>query len=105
MSSVLGFLTGHAAWFFAGAAVVEGILAAWLIRRNDELRMRLQRTRGLAEEAARTAALAAPGGIDPEIVIQLLRSGQSATLDVVRDLTIQAELGDGPRSPQASGSR
>jgi hypothetical protein len=105
MSSVLDFLTGHAVWFFATAAVIEGVLAAWLLRRNDELRMRLQRTRGLAEEAARTAALTAPGGIDPEIVIQLLRSGQSATLDVVRELMIQAEMGEGPRTSQTSASR
>lgn len=105
MSSVLNFLTSYAAWFFAGAAVLEGVLAAWLIRRNDELRLHLQRTRGLAEEAARTAALATPGGIDPEVVIQLLRSGQSPTLDVVRDLMIQTELGEGPRSPQTSASR
>ena len=105
MSSVLDFLTGHAAVFFAATTIVEGILAAWLLRRNDELKVHLQRARGLAEEAARSAALAAPGGVDPEIVIQLLRSGQSATLDVVRDLMERDERGESPRRPQPSVSR
>jgi hypothetical protein len=105
VSSILNFLTGHAAEFFAATTLVAGVLAAWLLRRNEELRMRLQRARDLAEEAARSAALAAPGGVDPEIVIQLLRSGQSPTLEAVRDLMALEEKGHGPRRRQASVSR
>jgi hypothetical protein len=88
---VLNAITGHAAILLAGVALLEGVLAAWLFRRNEEMRMRLRRARDAADEAARIAALAAPGGIDPEIVIQLLRSGQSVTLDAVHGLMEQRE--------------
>ena len=88
---MLNAITGHAAILLAGVALLEGVLAAWLFRRNDEMRMRLRRARDAADEAARIAALAAPGGIDPEIVIQLLRSGQSVTLDAVHGLMEQRE--------------
>ena len=91
MSSVISAVTGHAVILLAGVAIVEGILAGWLIRRNDEMRLRLRQARETADQAARTAALAAPGGIDPEIVIQLLRSGQAISLDTVRDLMEQRE--------------
>ena len=94
MNSVISVLTDHATILLAGVAIIEGVLAAWLIRRIDDMRMRLRRAREAADQAARTAALAAPGGIDPEIVIQLLRSGQAVTLDVVRDLMAQRELAD-----------
>ena len=95
MTSVLSAITGHAAILLAVVAILEGVLAAWLFRRNDEMRMQLRRARDAADEAARTAALAAPGGIDPEIVIQLIRSGQSPTLDAVRTLMDQRESADG----------
>jgi hypothetical protein len=91
VNSVLSAVTGHAAILLAVVAILEGVLAAWLFRRNDELRMQLRRARDAADEAVRTAALAAPGGIDPEIVIQLIRSGQSPTLDVVQSLMDQRE--------------
>jgi hypothetical protein len=94
VNSVISVLTDHATILLAGVAIIEGVLAAWLIRRIDDMRMRLRRAREAADQAARTAALAAPGGIDPEIVIQLLRSGQAVTLDVVRDLMAQRELAD-----------
>jgi len=94
VNSVLSAVTGHAAILLAVVAILEGVLAAWLFRRNDELRMQLRRARDAADEAARTAALATPGGIDPEIVIQLLRSGQSVTLDVVQTLMGQRESAD-----------
>jgi hypothetical protein len=94
VNSVLSAVTGHAALLLAVVAILEGVLAAWLFRRNDEMRMRLRRARDAADEAARTAALAAPGGIDPEIVIQLIRSGQSPTLDVVHGLMEQRETAE-----------
>jgi predicted kinase len=99
VNSVLSAVTGHATILLAVAAILEGVLAAWLFRRNDEMRMRLRRARDAADEAARTAALAAPGGIDPEIVIHLLRSGQSVTLDVVHSLMEERETADVAADP------
>ncbi|HYA00659.1 MAG TPA: hypothetical protein VEK76_09950 [Candidatus Binatia bacterium] len=89
MSQVIDALTGHAAIVLAVVAIAEGVLAAWLLRRNEELRIRLRRAGEAADEAARAAALAAPGGIDPEIVINLLRAGQAVTLETVRELMTQ----------------
>lgn len=106
MNSVISAITGHATILLAVVAILEGVLAAWLIRRVDEMRMRLRRAREAADQAARAAALTAPGGIDPEIVIQLLRSGQSVTLDVVHDLMAQrerADAGGGLRESQRGG--
>jgi len=82
---------GSLAILFAAIAIVEGILAGWLYRRNEDLHNRLRRAEEAADQAARAAALAAPGEIDPEIVIRLLRSGQPVTLDVVRDLMEERE--------------
>ena len=64
-------------------AIFEGALCAFLLRRVDILQRRLDVAVGAAEDAARAAALAYPGGIDPEVVITLLRSGQPVTLDSV----------------------
>lgn len=86
MSGVVGWITGHAVIILAVVAIAEGFLAAWLLRGNEELRIRLGRARSAADQAARAAALAAPGAIDPEIVIHLLRTGQTVTLDTVHEL-------------------
>ena len=43
MNSVLNAITGHAAILLAVVAILEGVLAAWLFRRNDEMRMQLRR--------------------------------------------------------------
>ena len=77
MNAVISIVTGHATILLAVLAILEGILAAWLFRRNDEMRLRLRRAREAADQAARAAALAAPGAIDPEIVIQLLRPARA----------------------------
>ena len=95
MNSVINIVTDHATILLAAVAIIEGVLAAWLIRRIDDMRMRLRRAREAADQAAHSAALAAPGAIDPEIVIQLLRSGQAVTLDVVHDLMAHRERTDG----------
>jgi hypothetical protein len=91
VNAVLDLLTGHAPILLGALAIGEGILAAWLLRRNDELQLRLRRARDAADQAARVAALAAPGGIDPEVVIQLLRSGQAVTLDAVHEIMAQRD--------------
>ena len=97
MNAVISIVTGHATILLAALAILEGILAAWLFRRNDEMRLRLRRAREAADQAARAAALAAPGAIDPEIVIQLLQSGQSVTLEVVHSLMEQRERAEAAR--------
>lgn len=91
MSSIVNFVIDHGTLLVAGLAVIEGCFAAYLIRRNEQLNARLHRAREAAEDAARAAALAAPGGIDPEVVIHLLRTGQPTTLDNVHALMEQKE--------------
>lgn len=67
----------------AALAVVEGLLCGVLIRRVDGLKRRLDIAVSAAEDAARAAAMSAPGGIDPEVVMTLLRAGQPVSLDAV----------------------
>src|SRR5215471_14373892 len=55
----------------------------WLYRRIGQVRQQVVQARAAAEDAARAAALAGPGGIDPEAVIEVLRRGIPATLDNV----------------------
>ena len=72
------------------ATLILGLIAAAMVllniiltRRVMRLRKRLRLARAAAEEAARAAAMAAPGGIDPEVVIDVLRRGVPPTLDTV----------------------
>jgi hypothetical protein len=97
VNSVISTVTGHATILLAVLAILEGILAAWLFRRNDEMRVRLRRARVAADQAARVAALAAPGAIDPEIVLQLLKTGQSVTLELVHSVMEQRERAEAVR--------
>jgi hypothetical protein len=87
----------------AALAVIEGGLCAFLIRRNEQLTAHLHRAREAAEDAARAAALAAPGGIDPEIVLHLLRTGQPTTLDNVHALMEQKERMEAGQFEQQGG--
>jgi hypothetical protein len=64
-------------------ALIEAGVCALLLRRIRRFQKRLEVAVAAAEDAARAAALASPGGIDPEVVISLLRSGQPVTLDAV----------------------
>lgn len=64
----------------AGVALVLNMVQSQKIKR---LRRNLDEARGAAEEAARAAALAHPGSIDPEAVIEVLRRGIPPTLDNV----------------------
>jgi hypothetical protein len=89
VTGIINAISAYAAIVIAVVAIAEGILAAWLLRRNEELRLRLRRARDAAEEAARAAALALPGAIDPEIVIHLLRTGQTVTLEMVNAISEQ----------------
>ncbi len=74
-------LQDHAVVAVALLAVALGFLCSYLLRRNSVLGKRLRIAETAATEAARAAALAAPGGIDPEVVMQLLRDGRPPTLD------------------------
>ena len=64
----------------AGIALVLNIIQSQKIK---QLRLNLDEARRAAEEAARMAALAHPGSIDPEAVIEVLRRGIPPTLDNV----------------------
>lgn len=71
-------------------ALIVGILAGIGLMLNlvqsqkiKRLRYSLDEARRAAEESARAAALAHPGAIDPEAVIEVLRRGIPPTLDNV----------------------
>jgi hypothetical protein len=64
-------------------AVLEAALIVALFSRVRRLNNRLRRARSAADEAARIAAMSAPGGIDPEAVLAILRQGVPPTLDNV----------------------
>lgn len=83
VNSVLVTLQDHATLILALLATFLGFLAAWLLRRVERLQKRVKAAERSAEEAARAASMAAPGGIDPEVVLKLLREGMPPTLDNV----------------------
>lgn len=87
---MLDTLRDHAVLVVAILAVLEGILCAYLLRRMESLRRRLDIAIDAAEDAARAAAMAAPGGIDPELVVGLLRDGRPVTLDSVHEVMNEA---------------
>ena len=64
-------------------AAVLALLCIALVARVERLKDRLHVAKAAAEDAAKAAALAAPGGIDPDIVAELLRIGERPTLDAV----------------------
>ena len=91
----MGFLTAvrdNAAYLLAALSVALGFITAVLLRRIESLQDRLGQAIQAAEDAARAAALAAPGGIDPEAVIALLRSGQPTSLDAIYQAMEQQAL-------------
>ncbi|MBJ7593480.1 MAG: hypothetical protein JF886_01245 [Candidatus Dormibacteraeota bacterium] len=64
-------------------AVLLALLCVLLVARVERLKDRLHIAKAAAEDAAQAAALAAPGGIDPDVVAELMRTGQRPTLDAV----------------------
>src|SRR5450631_2631230 len=78
-------------------AVLLAILCIALATRVERLKDRLHIAQGAAEDAAKAAALAAPGGIDPDVVADLLRTGERPTLDAVY-ATMQQRAGSRTRS-------
>ena len=73
-------------------AVLLALLCIALIARVERLKDRLHVAQAAAEDAAKAAALAAPGGIDPDVVVALLRTGERPTLDAVYT-TMQSRAG------------
>ena len=64
-------------------ALILALLCVALVARIEKLKDRLHIAKAAAEDAAQAAALAAPGGIDPDVVAELLRTGERPTLDAV----------------------
>jgi hypothetical protein len=77
-------------------AIVLALLCIVLIARVERLKDRLHIAKAAAEDAAKAAALAAPGGIDPDVVAELLRTGERPTLDAVY-ATMQQRTGSRTR--------
>jgi hypothetical protein len=82
-SQLVSWIQDHAVLILAGLAVVEGIVCMSLLRKSRHAIHEMKAAQAAAIEAARAAALAAPGAIDPEAVLALLRQGHSPTLDNV----------------------
>lgn len=76
-------LRGQPVLLLGGIALVLALLCIAMVARMERLKDRLHVAQAAAEDAARAAALAAPGGIDPEVVVELLRAGERPTLDSV----------------------
>ncbi len=83
MTHFLDTLRTQPAILLGTLAVVLALLCAALLARIERLRDRLHIAQAAAEDAARAAALAAPGGIDPDVVVEILRTGERPTLDAV----------------------
>lgn len=77
-------------------AVVLALLCIALLARVERLKDRLHVAQAAAEDAAKAAALAAPGGIDPDVVAAILRKGERPTLDAVY-ASMQGRTGSGAR--------
>jgi hypothetical protein len=82
-SQLVGWIQDHAVLILAALAVVEGIVCMSLLRKTRHAIHEMKAAQAAAIEAARAAALAAPGAIDPEAVLALLRQGHAPTLDNV----------------------
>ncbi len=90
-NQLVAWIQDHSVLILAGLAVVEGIICASLLRVARHARHEMKAAQAAAIESARAAALAAPGAIDPEAVLALLRQGHAPTLDNVYALMRRRE--------------
>jgi hypothetical protein len=92
-NQVVSWIQDHSVLILAGLAVVEGIICATLLRMTRHANHEMKAAQAAAIEAAR----AAPGAIDPEAVLALLRQGHAPTLDNVYAMMRkrEAESADG----------
>lgn len=80
---IIDTIRGQPVIAIGALAVVLTLLSIALAARVERLKDRLHIAQSAAEDAAKAAALAAPGGIDPDVVADLLRMGERPTLDAV----------------------
>ncbi len=83
MQHVIDTVRGQPVIMVGTVALILALLCVVLVARIERLKDRLHVAKAAAEDAAQAAALAAPGGIDPEVVAELLRTGERPTLDAV----------------------
>ncbi|MFZ0920364.1 MAG: hypothetical protein WB807_01115 [Candidatus Dormiibacterota bacterium] len=104
---VVSWIQDHSVLILAGLAVVEGIICLALLRLSRHARHEMRAAQAAALESARAAALAAPGAIDPEAVLALLRQGHAPTLDNVYTMMRRRELegADRPDSESPAPAR
>lgn len=102
MATVLDTLRSQPVLVLSVLVVLLVLLSALLVVRTSRLQIRLQQARAAAEDAARAATLAAPGGIDPDIVVDLLRHGEQPTLDRVYATMLEREDAQQRRRRRAS---
>ena len=90
--TLVSWIQDHSVLILAGLAVVEGIICMALLRMARRARHEMKAAQAAALESARAAALAAPGAIDPEAVLALLRQGHAPTLDNVYAMMRRREM-------------
>jgi len=95
LQSIIDSVRGHPVVVVGALAVVLALLCGALIARVERLKDRLHIAQAAAEDSAKAAALAAPGGIDPDVVADLLRVGERPTLDIVYEQMQQRAGGRG----------
>jgi hypothetical protein len=86
-------------------ATIATLVAYFTYLRLRRTQALLKKAQAAAEEAARAAALAAPGGIDPEIVLAILNQGLPPTLDNVYMLTQQRKTAEQAQAVAAGERR
>jgi hypothetical protein len=91
-SQAVTWIQDHSVLILAALAVVEGIICLALLRNARHARHEMKAAQAAALESARAAALAAPGAIDPEAVLALLRQGHAPTLDNVYAMMRRREM-------------
>lgn len=83
LQHIVDTVRGQPIIMVGAVALILALLCVALVARVERLKDRLHVAQGAAEDAAQAAALAAPGGIDPDVVADLLRTGERPTLDAV----------------------
>ena len=106
-NQLVSWIQDHSVLILAALAVVEGIICLALLRMARQARHEMRAAQAAALESARAAALAAPGAIDPEAVLALLRQGHAPTLDNVYAMMRRRELEgtDKPDEPERTSPR
>ncbi|HEY6468693.1 MAG TPA: hypothetical protein VI434_02910 [Candidatus Dormibacteraeota bacterium] len=106
-NQLVSWVQNHSVLILAGLAVVEGIICLSLLRMARHARHEMKAAQDAAIESARAAALAAPGAIDPEAVLALLRQGHAPTLDNVYAMMRrrEAEAADSPETQGGAPTR